>query len=94
MGYLSWNVWEYEVFILNLKVSQTHLGWVVHDGLRIVGNSVVDGTEFGELADVWAQVLVQDSDVIVSVMSLLLVPHSQGVTNLVDGDTKLQKNVY
>ena len=63
----------------------------MHDGLRVVGHSVVDCADLGELTDVRPEVLVQDSDVVVSVMPLLLVPHSQGVTDLVDGDTKLEK---
>lgn len=63
----------------------------MHDGLRVVGHSVVDRADLGELTDVRPEVLVQDSDVVVSVMPLLLVPHSQGVTDLVDGDTKLEK---
>ena len=87
-SFLNWAIF------CEMYENMTYLGRVVHDGLRIVRNSVVDGAELGELTDVWAQVLVQDSDVIVSVMSLLLVPHSQGVTDLVDGDTELQKNIY
>ena len=63
----------------------------MHDGLRVVGDSVVDRADLGELTDVRPEVLVQDSDVVVSVMPLLLVPHSQGVTDLVNGDTELEK---
>ena len=79
--------------LIPLYRNDTNLGWVVHDGLRVVGDSVVDRADLGELTDVGPEVLVQDSDVIVSVMPLLLVPHSQGVTDLMDGDTELKENI-
>ncbi len=80
------------VWVIQFCKTTEYLGGIMHDWLGIVINSEVNSGQFVELTDVGADVFVQNSDVIVPVGSLLLMPQSQGVADLVHRNSKLKLN--
>ena len=63
----------------------------MHDGADVVGHPQWEGVDLGELALVVPQVVPDDTDGVVPVEPLLLVPQAQRVANLMDRDAKLKQ---
>ena len=68
---------------------------VVHERVRVVRHVyIVVDRSLGELALVRPEVLIEDIDELVTVRSLLLVPQSKSVPDLMYGSSELQNKTH